>query len=481
MRRNRPPMALPSGSRRRRRRWGWLGLSLYAVATIVAAIFGYRTARAAALSWAITPLEPVALAQDAPAQAETGDSAPGADAMTSTASESNLEEIGEWVNPERVTVLLMGIDQRQGEDGPWRTDTMIVFSMDPVKNTAFMLSLPRDLWVYIPGSDYGRINTANYIGDLYDLPGGGPALAMETVQNLLGIPVDYYALINFDVFLTVIAAIEPVEVCVSEVIHDDHYPTADYGTEAFHVDPGCQDMDAETLLKYARTRATFGGDFDRARRQQQVISAVRARVLSLGGVSALVGQAGALWEAVQEDVRTNMTLEEIIRLALKAQQIPDSDITFAVIDANYVTFATTEEDEQQVSIPDPYLVRQLMRQLLNPAVASATGQEMEEMAAAAQNEGASVYIENGAGVEGLAGRTQEYLAAQGLNVIGVANADNPDYTQTIIYDYGRGPQTARYIAHLLGLPPSAIQTQPDSESPYDIRLILGADYTPPAQ
>ncbi len=87
-----------------------------------------------------------------------------------------------WEGTERVNVLVMGIDQREQEQGPWRTDTMLVLTIDPVTLTGGMLSIPRDLWVPIPGYEEGRINTAHYLGDVYDYPGGGPALAAKTVQ-----------------------------------------------------------------------------------------------------------------------------------------------------------------------------------------------------------------------------------------------------------------------------------------------------------
>jgi len=82
-----------------------------------------------------------------------------------------------WADPNRVNILLLGIDQRRGEEGPFRTDTMIVLSLDPVRRSGVMLSIPRDLWVSIPGFAPGRINTANSLGDSYSFPGGGPALA----------------------------------------------------------------------------------------------------------------------------------------------------------------------------------------------------------------------------------------------------------------------------------------------------------------
>src|SRR5262249_44346558 len=148
-------------------------------------------------------------------------------------------------------------------------------------------------WVNIPGYKPGRINTANALGDGNGYPGGGPALAAETVRQTLGIPVNKYILINFDVFTTLVSTIAPdgTQICVQQVIDDDHYPDAGNGVIHVHFDPGCQVLDAERLLQYARTRATQGSDFDRASRQQEVLRALRDKVLSVGGITHFITEA----------------------------------------------------------------------------------------------------------------------------------------------------------------------------------------------
>ena len=84
--------------------------------------------------------------------------------------------------------------------------------MDAATNTAGILSLPRDLWVNIPGYGYGKINTAYYLGDAYDEPGGGPGLAIATVEDFLGVPINYYAQIDFSAFERFIDEIGGIEI-----------------------------------------------------------------------------------------------------------------------------------------------------------------------------------------------------------------------------------------------------------------------------
>ena len=111
-----------------------------------------------------------------------------------------------WDGASRINILFIGLDYRewQENDGPPRTDTMILFTVDPLTKTAGMLSIPRDLWVNIPGFGYSRINTAYPSGEGAQLPGGGAGLAMKTVEQLLGVPVHYYAQIDFGTFVDLV-------------------------------------------------------------------------------------------------------------------------------------------------------------------------------------------------------------------------------------------------------------------------------------
>ncbi len=113
------------------------------------------------------------------------DSVAPAMAIPGRATESELPNIAQ--KKERINILLLGIDQREGETGPFRTDTMILVGIDPATNAVSMLSIPRDLWVRIPGYGENRINTAHSTGDAKGYPGGGVALAKKTVSQKLGV------------------------------------------------------------------------------------------------------------------------------------------------------------------------------------------------------------------------------------------------------------------------------------------------------
>lgn len=288
-------------------------------------------------------------------------------AETTGADVDALAQLEPWDDPRRVTVLLMGIDQREGETGPFPTDTMILLSIDPAGKTAAVLTIPRDLWVEFPGLPQpGKINTAMIRGDQIDYPGGGgPALAMRTVERNLGVKVQYYVVINFEVFTEVIDAIGTVEVCPPEPIDDDQYPDGSYGTISIHFDAGCQELDSERLLQYARTRHG-NSDIDRSRRQQEVIMAVRDRVLSAGGVIALLPRVPALWESVRENVRTNLSLQDIVRLALAAEGISSENIRQGQITFEEVYLQQSPEGED-ILVPISTDIRLLIQDLFRPA------------------------------------------------------------------------------------------------------------------
>lgn len=303
-----------------------------------------------------------AAAGDEPA-AQATESAPD---EAEPSSEETLVAVAPWQDPRRVSILLLGIDQRAGETGTFATDTIILLSLDPVGKTGALLSIPRDLWVQMPGLNQpGRINTANIIGDDINYPGGGgPAYAARVVEKELGITIQHYVLINFEVFTTLIDAIGPVEVCPPEPIDDDQYPDGSYGTISIHFDAGCQELDAERLLQYARTRHS-DSDIGRSSRQQEVILAVRDKVLSAGGVLSLLPQVPALWRSVQDNIRTDLTLEEVISLARTAESIPDSEIRQSQISFGEVELGTTA-DGDQILMPIHSDIQALVQDLFRP-------------------------------------------------------------------------------------------------------------------
>ena len=215
----------------------WLRIGILVGFIVVAGLTAYLTynlIRDLVKTWEITSLPGISVRNATPTPNEAG---------VITDLETPLQAPSgptppPWDGAQRVTLLLMGLDYRDWSagEGPPRTDTMILLTVDPINRTAGILSIPRDLWVNIPGFNYGRINTAYQLGEAFQLPGGGPGLAIETVEELLGVPIDYYAQIDFDAFERFIDEINGIKLEITEPITVD--PLGDDNTKTLQ--PGVQ-------------------------------------------------------------------------------------------------------------------------------------------------------------------------------------------------------------------------------------------------
>lgn len=243
-----------------------------------------------------------------------------------------------WEGTERVNILLMGIDRRPGEAFVSRTDSMMVISVDPVTESMSILSVPRDLYVLIPGYGEDRINTAFVYGsrnDSYADYVGGATLAMQTISYNLDIPIHHFVLVDFGAFTRTVDLLGGVDVNVPYPIDDPMYPDMDYGYDPLYIDAGLQHFDGQMALKYARTRHA-DSDFNRAARQQQLLLAARQKAISLGATDMLL-KAPALYREIEQGVRTDLSLEQLVRLATTLSGMPKESIRNEVLDQNYVT------------------------------------------------------------------------------------------------------------------------------------------------
>jgi LCP family protein required for cell wall assembly len=393
-----------------------------------------------------------------------------------------------WDGTERVTILIMGLDFRdwQSEDGPPRTDTMMLLTIDPMAKTAGMLSIPRDLWVEIPGFEHNRINTAYFLGETNNLPGGGAKLAMKTVENVIGVSIQYYAIIEFSTFEQFIDEIGGIDVLVKERVK-----ISPIGRTSIWLDAKPYHFDGPEALAFARARKTEGGDFDRAERQQQVALAIRDRIIGFDMIPTLVTKAPTLYQQFKTGIKTNLLdpnaspdqlvkqLQQVISLGLLAMEIDPTTIQKGVIAPPDMVLLLTLPTGAEVLKPVPDQIRKLRDQIFTTTSAIAPSITEEDPLNAAILEEARIAVLNGAGIEGLAGRTAQYLEGLGLNVTEVGNADRLDYARTLIVDYTGNPYTRQYLMDLSNLTESQILSQRDPNSDIDISLILGGDWSLP--
>lgn len=376
-----------------------------------------------------------------------------------------------WDGASRVTILLMGLDYRDWEAGESpRTDTMILLTVDPLSKTAGMLSIPRDMWVNIPGSGYGKINTAYFIGDSQKLPGGGPGLAMETVQAFIGVPIQYYAQIDFYAFERFIDSMGGLDMHIRKEITVDPLGPGNTVT----LEPGVQTLSGAVALAYARQRYTEGGDFDRSTRQQEVIMAIRDQVMNFNMLPTLVANAPQLYSELQAGIHTNLNLQQVIQLAYLAQQIDPKNIKRGVIGADMVAFDKSP-DGLDIEKPLTDKIRILRDEIfttggpLGPAAVAADTAEL------AKQEAARIQVQNGSQTAGLAERTTQYFQNQGLQMVAPANADRA-YSQTVLIDYTGKPYTMSQLASVMKVGTANIFSRFDPNAQVDVVVILGEDW-----
>lgn len=371
--------------------------------------------------------------------------------------------------PAPINVLLMGTDERPDEGGPLRTDTLILLTLNPADQSIGMLSLPRDLWVPIPGQGITtKINTAYMIGQQNGYPGGGPQLAKDTVSSFVGQPVDYYVRVNFDGFREIINLIGGIDINVPYTIHDEEYPTENYGVETFHLDAGPQHLDGETALKYARTRHG-DDDYSRSRRQQDIIRAVADKVLNAGMIPQLLSKAPQLLMTTQNTIQTDIPIPTGIELAKMVNGSSLREVRQLVLDSRFGE-ETYSSEGMWILMPDRAKVRTALEQFFSPtsgSVASIGGSALR------------VEVLNGTAQPGVAAATAELLKAQGWDVVSVGDADRKDYAQTIVINYAAPPASVHKISTDLSLEPSlATLDGLKDQSEVDVRVVVGSDLLP---
>jgi LCP family protein required for cell wall assembly len=249
-----------------------------------------------------------------------------------------------------MNIMLVGIDGFDGNyNRPARSDTIIVAGVNVAARTVQIVSFPRDLWVSLPGGlpvTEARINTAYNYGELYGVPGGGPAELKAVLENTFGLRIDRHVVASFVAFEQSVDAIGGIEVDVPYAIRDDKYPRRSApGTMVIEFPEGRVQMDGGTALIYARIRHD-SNDFNRMRRQQQILFAVRDKLLQPGTLPQLPALVQILFSAV----RTDLTFEDIALLGCLGPQIERNSIQTWVIDSKMVE-SRILEDGAQVLLP----------------------------------------------------------------------------------------------------------------------------------
>lgn len=357
----------------------------------------------------------------------------------------------------RVDFLLLGYGGA-GHDGPYLTDSMMVVSTQTDTHQLAMISIPRDLWVPIPTNRTGlnwttKINAAYTIGILDDLfpdkepryrgPLGGGSLATDVVRRVTGLPIQYWVAMDFDGFQKVVDSVGGVDINVPRALDDPEYPDdRTNGYQHVHFNAGPQHMDGARALMFARLRHTEGGDFDRSRRQQLILLAVRRKVFTLGGIAKMLG----LMNAVQDHFRTNMNLQQIRKFAEVIDRLQDTQpIRVSVDNTNFLYDAVSNDNQEILLSYDPEFggLHQYLRQIFaDPEIGV---------------EAAPIRFLNGTTASGLRYRTMADVLSDlwswaGFQTLPPGEAARRDYGRCEVHDYsgGQASTTVHFLAAFFG-------------------------------
>lgn len=366
---------------------------------------------------------------------------------------------------ETVNFLLIGSDRRPG--GSFRTDTMVIAILRPNEGQVSLISIPRDLWVYIPEWGNNRINTAYQRGISVGYPGGGPGLLKDTILYNLGIRIDHTALVEFDGFRQIVDALGGVDVPVScaytdwRLIDPSYNPEIEANWHLYTTGPGLVHMDGDLALWYARSRQR-SSDFDRGRRQQEVLRALFTQALKADTLSRIP----ELYNSLRNTVETDLGLGDILSLAVYAPKMTNADIRSYYIRPPYVSSWITEGGAY-VLLPNEDLLQQLLTEALSPATEIVEKQSIV------------IDLMNGTTIEGY-----ETLAASRLNYAGyetnIIPPDRTDYAYSVLIDKRAvqdGNDTTA-ILDVMGMLPGSVISSPDPNSKAHYQLIVGYDYQP---
>ena len=366
---------------------------------------------------------------------------------------------------ETVNFLLIGSDRRPG--GSFRTDTMVIAILRPNEGQVSLISIPRDLWVFVPEWQNQRINTAYQHGVSVGYPGGGPGLLKDTILYNLGIRIDHTAMVEFDGFSRIVDTLGGVDMPVScaytdwRLIDPSFDPFNENNWHLYTVEPGLLHMDGDLALWYARSRQK-SSDFDRGRRQQEVLRALFTQALQTGTIARIP----ELYNTLKDSVETDLGLGDLIQLSLYAPKMTNADIRSYYIRPPYVSSWITDGGAY-VLLPNEDALQQMLTEALSPST-----QTVERQAVV-------IDVMNGTSITGY-----EQLATSRLNYAGyethVIPSDRQDYAYSVLIDKTTAQDHAQSdpIMNVMGMLPGSLIPGPDPNSTAHYLLILGYDYEP---
>lgn len=377
----------------------------------------------------------------------------------------------------RTQILLLGTGGGE-HDGADLTDTMMIASIDPERKSASLLSIPRDLWLELPGYGSSRVNKMYEI--LKPKYGSKPSLDIlrSGIEKISNQEIPYYVKVDFEIFIQTVQLLGGITVTVEKSIHDTEYPNeTESGYTTFSIEAGTQELDGATALKYVRSRHSTS-DFDRSKRQQQVLKAMKEKAKKNKILSSPL-TIKRLYDKFEEHVETNLKGSELISLSKLASDIEEDQISSATIhDIEVIqqgSFLYTPSRDLYggafvlIPVGESYKELQQFMKILF---------EVPEFF----QEKASLQILNGTRFSGLAATIGDKLIPFGFSVEHYANAPRQNNKPLpISYFVIHHPEKTLFTEKVFNtLYPKIYKKKEtsDPDSPYDISVVLGEDMLP---
>lgn len=363
---------------------------------------------------------------------------------------------------EALTVVLLGSDKRPDWEH-WNTDAIQVVVVYPDIPSVAVLSIPRDLYVYLPQFHPSRINTADMYGEVYGFEGGGFGLLNQTLLYNLGITADYYAKVNFEGLKGIVDALGGIDVPVHCAIQDYWpYPDENGEYQILSLEPGIQHMDGRLALWYSRTRKTTSV-FDREERQQQVLEAIWRKARSGGLLEAIP----SLYQQYSQLVETNLEWNTLLSLGLLAARIEPSQVSRHNIGRNEVIPYVTVQGGN-VFLPNWEAMSAVIDRAMLPPAASRAAL-------------ASIKIEvwNGTSHPEWDRLAADRLYQYGFTpVLGGGDGEVHPQTQILVFaDHAKGTGVST-VQSIFGVPDAGVSYVGATNEDARLRIILGEDYQP---
>lgn len=414
---------------------------------------------------------------------------------------------------DRINLLMLGMGGK-GHDGGTLTDTIIIASYKPSTNEISLLSLPRDLIVYVPNYAWRKINHLYYFGNL-EKEDYGADFTKDFISKMLGIPIHYYVTVDFASFIEAIDHLDGIEVDVEHTIDDYMYPIKGMENaypissryEHLYIPKGLQKMDGDLALKYVRSRHSInseGTDYARSRRQQKVLKAVKEKVLSIETVFSPT-KIKKLLDTAKKNVQTNVEFDEVMRAVSFGRKLNTDNIITKVIDASPTgplvensynggfvletktgDFTELKFIAQNIFNPESNFAdtqKPLTKENTNPTVSVPVTREEKPTTLTpilpVSEDKLTIEIRNGTLINGFAGKISKKFEEAGYEILDIGNAQKHNYLQSIAYNVNNIRVSTKFnnlLKNTLGVNQLTDEIPPAlAESNADILIILGSD------